>query len=132
MPQLLKPWVHNLSLKMQTVLMTGIRGSDSRYMENCKTYTRWIRAQCVENADMSTKFMKDITLPRLEDLEKELDYCTVHFFGHLIHCMTIIAYKHDDSQVRRTAWYHLYGLTGILHLQPETEEEINNRLKDNI
>ena len=53
-----------------------------------------------------------------------------HFQLHLMHAAEILGYQHPDPQIRQW-WHECYlRLVNDLHLNPETEEELNRRLSD--
>ena len=70
-------------------------------------------------------------LPSLEELEHELNYCSVHFATHFLYGMEIIAYKHPESCIRDTAFQYYFGITSELwHMHVETVGELDIRLAD--
>lgn len=128
-------WVLELPLKMQTVLLANIRGVDSQWMPGLKTIGRWYRSVILNNGNKTTDpsdFMKPGALPTFDEPEllREVEYVPVHFFHHLILGMEIIAYKHPDGPTRRIAEYYYLGMVGLLHMNPETEPQLNWRLED--
>ncbi len=91
-----------------------------------------MRGVTQNNADPSTEYMKEITLPKIDDLKEELGYCTMHYFTHLIHALEIIGYKHPDDSIRKVSIAYYNGLVDFAHLNPETEEQLNQRLEDKV
>lgn len=71
-----------------------------------------------------------------DDMKREyfesVDELPNHFQLHLIHAAEIMGYKHPVSTVREF-WYGFYtDAVKSMHLYPETEEQLDKRLSDNI
>jgi hypothetical protein len=61
---------------------------------------------------------------------RSLDEVPHHFQLHLMHAIEIVGYKHPDPGIRRW-WHHVYvRLVHDMHLWPETEEQLDQRLGD--
>lgn len=154
----LQPWLADISMMQQTVLLTAIRGPDGlpKY-GGTKMLLRWYR-RCVLLSAMDGRVLTDpieqnggsFTGPSLTpekllpyedwrdpmdtvvgDYLKEVDAIPHHFQMHLLHAIEILGYKHPDIKVR-TWWNGVYErIVSTLHLHPETEEEMDLRLGDN-
>lgn len=148
-------WVQRLTMMQQTVLLTAIRGPDGlpKY-GGVKMLLRWYR-RCVLLSAIDGRVLDNpidsnggsFTGPSLEgddDLDpwgdrmmvhvnayrRELDAIPHHFQMHFMHAVEIVGYKHHDEQIAMW-WRQLYlRLVNDLHLHPETEEELDNRLGD--
>lgn len=60
-----------------------------------------------------------------------LDEVPHHFQLHLMHAAEILGYKHPDPEIRQW-WNECYGrLVLDMHLNPESEEDMDRRLGDN-
>jgi hypothetical protein len=133
MTSVLQDWVMDLPLKMQSVLLTSTRGPDNFRYESVKVINRWIRSHLFHDADPSNPFIVKAGDPHplnlLDTLEHDLEYVTVHYFGHLIHALQIIGYRHYDHPTRQIA-RALYSelCQRILHLPMETQENMELRL----
>lgn len=58
------------------------------------------------------------------------DELPAHYQGHMMHAIEILAYKHPDKRIREW-WHDVYvWLAKALHLNPETEEQMDFRLGD--
>lgn len=125
-------WVSDLSWKMQTVINQGLRAPDTHFCKHVKILCRWMRSVVLQNADKNHTFMcEKKKLPKLEDLEHELNYCSVHFATHFLYALEIIAYKHPFPKERKTALRYYEGVIAELwHLGIESEEELDIRLSD--
>jgi hypothetical protein len=131
--KVLQDWVGSLPLKVQSVLISAQRGPDSHYCPNIKALTKWIRRTSQQNADPSHSFMADVPLPSLEDLEYELEYCTLHFTFHFLYGLEIIAYKHPQTIAREKAMFYYKGIVEeVLHFNIETEGQMDARLTDKV
>jgi hypothetical protein len=65
----------------------------------------------------------------LAALEHELEYQPVHYYGHFIHALEIIAYMHYDDMVGSIALrIYSHCVEEILHLQCERGGDLRRRL----
>jgi hypothetical protein len=133
MTSVLQDWVMDLPLKMQSVLLTSTRGPDNFRYESVKVVNRWIRSHLFHDADPSNPFILKAGDPHplslLDTLEHDLEYVTVHYFGHLIHALQIIGYRHPNDPTRSMA-LGLYSelCQRILHLPAESRTAMEARL----
>jgi len=92
----------------------------------------FVRGVVLGNADKNHTFMcrkKDVA--SWEDMENELNYCTLHFVSHFIYTLEIVGYKHPDAAIRKTAMNLYRGIVSeMCHLNVETEGELDIRLDD--
>lgn len=130
--KVLQDWMGELPWKQQSVILSSLRGPDTHRPENIKKVTRWLRAITQNSADSSTDYMKDVGLPEFEALRTELEFCTVHYFCHLLHTFEIIGYHHPISEIRNLSREYYFGLVNALHLNPETKEQLDKRLEDKV
>lgn len=133
MTSVLQDWVMDLPLKMQSVLMTATRGPDNERFASIKVGNRWCRQHLFHDADPSNPFIVkpgDPQLPEILDrLARELEYTTVHYFGHFIHAFEIIGYKHPEPTVRALAMLVYSEMCAeVLHLPVESLDGMNARL----
>lgn len=130
----------DLPLKMQSVLMTSTRGPDNFRYHSIKVVNRWMRSHLFHDADPSNPFIAHPGDPDpqrliqdafLEILEHELEYVTVHYFGHFIHALEIIGRMHPDSHTRMIG-KSLYRecCSRILHLPTEDPYVFQVRLRN--
>ena len=152
MKNVLQDWVMELPLMMQTTLLTSVRGPDGypKYGPT-KMLLRWFR-RCVLVAAMEETVLTNPHDPRggsfmgpsykerafaqwqprmlevVDEYLRELDTLPHHFQMHFLHSAEIIGYKHSDPEIRAW-WLYVYSmLVRDLHLQPETEETLDERL----
>jgi hypothetical protein len=148
----MQEWVSRLPMMQQTVLLTAVRGPDGlpKY-HPAKFVLRWYR-RCILLSALDGKVLTDpadknggsFTGPSVEspadwpfemDLRvteylRSLDEVPHHFQMHLMHAVEILGYKHPDEDVR--GWWHLVYLRLVhdMHLWPETEAQLDQRLGD--
>lgn len=127
----IKDWVHKLTWKEQSALFTAIRGSDAQFNPHVRSVVRWLRNCILYDADVNGVFVKFGVLPQPKDLKNGLEYMTVHFVGHLMHGLQIIGYRCPDEEDAKLALGYYIIICHILHCNPETEEQMTQRLKDN-
>ncbi|MBS3089123.1 hypothetical protein J4402_05130 [Candidatus Pacearchaeota archaeon] len=128
----LKEWMAELPWKQQSVVLSSLRGPDTSRPASVKILNRWLRGITQNNADSSTDYMKNLAHPSVGDLQKDLEYCTMHYYCHLMHAMEIIGYNHPDKEIAETARGYYENMVLFLHLNPETKEQLNKRLEDKI
>lgn len=155
----LQPWVLEIPMMQQTVLLTAIRGPDGlpKY-GNIKMLLRWYR-RCILYTAMDHVILEtphdtrggSFTGPsfrytgRRPDLLdwttemnqfvsgylQDLDAIPHHFQLHFLHGAEILGYKHPTKKTRDW-WLWLYHtLVNDMHLAPETEKQLDYRLGDN-
>lgn len=149
----LQTWVEQLPMMQQTVLLTAVRGPDGlpKYHPT-KFVVRWYR-RCILLSALDGKVLTDPTDPnggsftgpsafkaeidwtlqmdqRLGEYLRSLDEVPHHFQMHLLHAVEIVGYKHPDEYIRDW-WHRVYlRLVHDMHLWPETEEQLDERLGD--
>lgn len=126
-------WIKELPWKQQSVLLSALRGPDTAYYPHIKKVTKWIRINLQNNADPTKSYMHQENLPSAKELEKEIEFCSVHYACHLLHALEIIGYKHPDEKTASYANnYYRYFSREIFHLNPETKEQLDKRLEDKV
>jgi hypothetical protein len=136
MKSVIKPWVSELTFKQQTVLLTAIRGCDGVEKEDIsKKFIRKYREALLHNAvpdDPASKFMvTEITEDDLYYFCKSMDHYPMHWLFHFLHAVEILGYKAPDEYLGW--WYRLYlKMVCALHLNTESESEMDCRLRDGI
>lgn len=154
MKKVTQDWTGDIPLMQQTVLLTAIRGPDGlpKY-GSVKLLLRWFR-RCVLLSAMDQKVLDNPydlnggsftgpSIPRVEgedweipmenivdDYLRSLDAIPHHFQMHFMHAAEILGYQHPDSRIRDW-WRQVYfRLVSDMHLSPESESELNERLGD--
>lgn len=149
----MQAWTSHIPRMQQTVLLTAIRGPDGlpKYGE-VEMLLRWFR-RCVLLSAMDGRVLRNpydrnggsFTGPSLpgiiEDWEKAMDDIVTgylrtldavphHFQLHLMHAVEILGYKHPDNRIRQW-WNRVYvRLVRDMHLYPESEAQLDERLGD--
>ena len=83
------------------------------------------------NADTFSPYMKEEILPSIEELKRDIEFCSVHYLSHLLQGLEIIGYNHPNSETAKTAIRIYEDLVyQVLHLNPETKEQLEDRLRD--
>ena len=123
--------------KMQTVLLTSFRGCDGVHKHDLsKPFTRLMRASILKNADKTTTFFLNdcdfgVLNQQMNVFLDDIDHYPMHCFFHLLHAAEILSYKHYDPEIKKF-WGDFYqSCIHALHVNPETEEQLDERLKDN-
>lgn len=152
----LQPWVRELSMMQQTVLLAAIRGPDGIYKDHMvKVLLRWFR-RCVLYSAMDHRILSDpfmlgggsFTGPfrptfkkktgtmetfdqQREEYLRHVDELPHHFQLHLMHAAQIVGYKHPDRKIAKW-WLDFYHMiVNDAHLFPEHEAAMDKRLGDN-
>lgn len=149
-----QPWVAELTMMQQTVLLTAVRGPDGLPKYHPTKYLlRWYR-RCILLSALDGRVLSDpvdpwggsftgpsVSVPpgydwsgamdtRVADYLRTLDEVPHHFQMHLMHAVEILGYKHPDSVIR-SWWNGVYvRLVHDMHLWPETEAQLDARLGD--
>lgn len=129
----LQEWVAFVGLKMQSVLLSGLRAPDAHTL-GVKKITRWMRERSQINADPTKKsYMEGVVLTDelIEKALDEMEYLAVHYVHHLADALAVIAYFHPIGGVRQIA-YQIYFLIAeeLFHFKPESQEQFIERHKD--
>ncbi len=134
---ILKPWVAELGLRYQGVLMGIIRGCDGAPREcPSKGLVRAIRGvllhtHCADETN-SASFIEcceyNATQNRMNDFVHGWDHLPLHFVMHLMFAVEIIGYCHPEPTTN-ALWRGFYmRICKKLHVTPEFPEELKARL----
>jgi len=158
MKSVVQSWVSTLTFQQQTVLLAAIRGPDGiRKKHPSKDILKWYR-RCVLLNSFTGEIMRNPMEPgggsfmgpssclnnfgidqadfpssqdflRLDDYLDTVDELPHHYQMHFMHAVEILGYKHPVPTIR-ASWRGIYEqLADDLHLTPETEEQMDERLK---
>ena len=144
----LQEWLSNISFMQQSVLLTAIRGADTLPKKNISKYLlRWYR-RCILICAFENKVHHTMhesctgnftgavpaSLTRdmlVDEYLQDVDAIPHHFHLHVVHAAEIIGYKHPITETRDW-WYSFYRrAVQDLHLNPESEVQMDKRLEDN-
>lgn len=144
----LQDWVHGLSFMQQTVLLAVVRGPDGFEKHHpVKPLLRWYR-RCILLSAMDGRALTneyepgggsfsgplpvDITLDQqLDAFMRTMDQVPIHFWLHMMHAFEIVGYKHPDEQIGAFFLKAYTRMAHAMHVWPETEEQLDQRLGDN-
>lgn len=128
----LQDWLVKIPIRMQSTLVLGLRGPDNIIAPNVKTVTRWLRGLTFKpgNPDNCREFMHSEPAQMFEKgpLAKELEFCTQHYYSHLMHSLEVVAYKHPYRPIVEIAGDRYEKLCTTFHLRIETPEDFEKRL----
>lgn len=131
----LQNWVVALPLRMQSTLILGLRGPDTHACPNIKTITRWLRGLTFKpgNPHNVQEFMgtKPERIIEKGPTAKELEFCTQHFYSHLMHALEVVGYEYRayDSASAYLAFCLYCDMVYLMHLSAETSEDFKQRLR---
>jgi hypothetical protein len=144
MPSVMQDWTNELSIRQQGVLVLALRKESTvkpivRAMRACVMTCAFMDGKPMplsyEDADdpfMSTKIISEPNLwvGCINMFFADMDEHNVHFLQHFAHAACVLGYKHPVPLIR-LHWDIFYKkLTRKLHWHPETESDINWRLRD--
>lgn len=128
----LQDWLVKIPIRMQSTLILGLRGPDTHCTPDVKSITRWLRGLAFKPGNPANvkEFMHSEPAMILEkgSTAKELEFCTQHFYSHLMHALEVIAYKHPDIKVAMVALDRYTAMCRAFHLPNETTDEFEERL----
>ena len=140
-------WMKALTLQQQSVLFLASRGPDGIAKDHpCKDiqrcyratvflaarYGRQIRGVIDGEGDSFMSFEKFDAgwMETVKAFLHTIDELPHHYIAHLAHGAQILGYKHPAA-IFRSRWLFLYEqIVADMHLTPETEEEMDERLSD--
>jgi hypothetical protein len=133
MSSVLQEWVHSAPWKCQSILLSGLRGTDNRQQPATKAVSRWIRKLAQNNADPSKGYMQDDPLPSHKELCAELEYLSCHYTHHLADALRVVALWHPVRDIRHRAFvYHYTIAEELFHFVPESDEQFRERHQDKV
>jgi len=149
-----QPWTQRLPMMQQTVLLTAIRGpGGTQKYGPVEMLQRWYR-RCVLLSAMDGKVLDNPfdsnggsftgpSLPRIYGrweagmnilvgkYLRVVDALPLHFHMQFVHAAEIVGYKHQNDRIR-VWWQRIYvRFARNLHMNPESEAEMDERLGDN-
>jgi hypothetical protein len=129
----LQDWLVKIPIRMQSTLVLGLRGPDTHCAPNVKKIGRWLRGLTFKpgNPNNFKEFMSDKPDRIIEKsaVAKELEFCTQHFYSHLMHSLEVVAYRHPDGYIANYAYVLFSDMCNLFHLPIEMAENFENRLK---
>ncbi|QTG12385.1 hypothetical protein G6M86_03620 [Agrobacterium tumefaciens] len=149
MTSVLRPWLSNLPLMQQAVLMTAVRAEDGTPKHHpMKDTVRLLRRAVFvssfsgkefdnpwedegQGGSFSRPLRHNQTVESVQDAFIDArDEMSHHYYTHFMHASHIIAVHHPDA-VNRRIFREIYDrMVHALHLAPETDEAMTLRLSD--
>lgn len=137
MKSILQDWVMNLGLRHQGVLLSAVRGCDTVSRDEAsKWLARFYRA-CILNAHCgdiakSKSFMVWLTPVDFWGHANRVlnfhDHLPHHYIMHVVHSSEILGYYYPEAEVQGIWRDFYYLLSAKLHLNPETQMQLDSRL----
>jgi len=137
MSGIMQEWTHKLGLRQQGVLVAVVRGCDTAPKEApIKVMARLIRGVLLNPHCGDVKRSTTFIMPWDDSLwssvslavSKDHDCLPHHYIMHLVHAVEIIGYTHPYPHMREHFKGFYLLMCRKLHVNPETEEEMNQRL----
>lgn len=128
----LQSWVEKMPIRMQSTLILSLRGPDTHTAPGVKALGRWMRGLAFKpgNPANVAEFMGPRP-PRIQEKDstaKELEFCTQHYFSHLMHGLEVIGYRHPDGATASHALGLFRDMAALMHLPVESREDFQVRL----
>lgn len=134
MNSVLQPWVQELGLRHQGVLISATRGCDYMSKEDAsKALVRAYRSEILVSFDNDPKtFIDKVTrkelASRMETVLHGFDHYPIHWIMPFAYAAEILGYYHPNP-ARGELWLQFYTrLVKKIHLNPETKEQLDERL----
>lgn len=143
MKSVLQDWVMELLLREQGTLLTAVRGCDSEPKSWTKTgvafsqgrrLTAFIRYCFMNPADSREIDYEEGAFFRSIPPEifkpSEFGHLPEHWYAHVMHSLEIIGYRHPVEEIAKICNKLYIKMVHNLHLNPETKEQMINRLSE--
>lgn len=137
----LQKWVEKLPLRFQGTLLTSVRGCDDEpkiwtsqgvAYSPTRRLTSFIRWCFMNPADPREVDLEEgaffMSSPPEPFKPSQFGHLPQHWYSHAMHALEIIGRCHPDSTVSKTALGLYCKMVHSLHLNIETEEQMNVRL----
>lgn len=143
MKSVLQDWVMELPLREQGTMLTCVRGCDLEPKSWISTgvaysagrrltaFIRWafmVPADIREVDNQEGAFM--MSTPPDPFKPSEFGHLPEHWYAHAMHALEIIAYRHPNATIAHQALKMYEKMVKNLHLQPETKEQMIERLSE--
>lgn len=130
----LQEWLGDIPIRMQSTLVLSLRGPDTHSCTEVKKIIRWMRGLTFVPGNPANvhEFMgppEVLRIPEKSPVAKELEFCSQHFYSHLMHGLEVLAYRHPDDGTRGIAYSLFWDLCNLMHLPVEPRTDFEFRLK---
>lgn len=136
----LQPWVEEIGLRYQGVLMGAIRGCDTAPKNDpSKLLTRCFRNEVLksftEDPKQSASFIEAVEPhelgERMKNFLRNWDHYPMHFVMHFVHAAEVVGRFHSDP-IQRDIWNAFYEeACRKMHMTPESTATLRARLEAN-
>lgn len=142
----LQDWTVNIPRMQQSVLLSAIRCEDGTpKFHQKKQLIRWYRRCVLKSAFTGEEIISpsahdggsftgaiDDEKEALNSFLQSRDDMTLHYYMHCMHAFEIVGYKHSVPAIREF-WHGAYlRMVNVMHVYPETEDQMDRRLGDNV
>jgi hypothetical protein len=129
----LQSWLEEIPIRMQSTLLLGLRGPDTHAAPRVKVICRWLRGLTFKpgNPDNVREFMHAELPDRITEkgpCAKELEFCSQHYYSHLMHALEVVGFRHPDMVVRHRAVLLFADMCSLMHLPEESQYDFEIRL----
>lgn len=138
----LQKWVMELPLREQGTLLTAVRGCDyepktwdgaaivDSPARRLTSFIRWafMRPADEREIDIPGAFFQ--SKPPNPFKPSAFGHLPLHWYSHAMHALEIIAYRHEDVEVRVSAVQLYEAMVHSLHLNIETSVQMKRRLSE--
>lgn len=128
----LQSWIETMPIRMQSTLLLSLRGPDTHAAPHIKEIQRWMRGLVFKpgNPENIREFMHHSPPQIIEkgSVAKELEFCTQHFYSHLMHGLEVIAYRYPIPKIAVKADVLFQQMCNLLHLPFESRSHFEERL----
>lgn len=133
MPSVLQTWVEQIPLRMQSTVLLGLRGPDTHRCHEIKKIGRWLRGLVFKPANPANvmEFMGAAPerIKEKSSVARELEFCTQHYYSHLMHALEVVAYCYFNPEVAGHALDLYEDMCVLFHVRPEPIHEFKRRLE---
>lgn len=130
----LQSWLEEIPIRMQATLILGLRGPDTHACPGVKKIGRWLRALTFKPGNPAN--VREFMLEGLPDriiekssTAKELEFCSQHYYSHLLHALEVVAFRHPERHIAIHAYFLMIDMCNLMHLPTESRENFEDRLQ---
>lgn len=126
-------WLSELSMKMQTVLFSALRGCDGVSDEDpSKAVSKFVRSAILLNAASPKSTFMKYDVKKICSFIADIHAYPIHYVTHEMHAMEIIGYFHPNLDTRSAAYFIYEAMVDALHTNVEFKEDLVHRLRDGV
>lgn len=142
MQSVLQDWVMELPLREQGTLLTCVRGCDDEPKQwsargiadssgrRLTAFLRWCFMNPADPREVDIPGAFFQSAPPAPFKPSEFGHLPLHWYTHVMHALEVILNRHPNLQVAAEAGNLYYAMVHALHLNPETREQMIERLSE--